>query len=306
MYAYASIKPTTNNQIVINAIDKGERLVYPQSSNLPIDGQLDLIKAIYNRLVIDFKLEPLSFELTTIVDAPPGSGLGSSSTLVVAIIGAFVEWLKLPLGEYDIAHLAFSIEREDLAMAGGKQDQYAATFGGVNFMEFYKNDKVIVNPLRIKDKHLYELENNLILFFTETSRVSSEIIEKQRTNVTQNNEASISAMHNLKEQAIQMKEALLKGEVDMVGEILHFGWMNKRKMADGISNSFIDNIYDTALNAGATGGKISGAGGGGFMIFYAPENNKYNVIKSLNKLGGKVMRYTFTDVGLTSWTAQLV
>jgi D-glycero-alpha-D-manno-heptose-7-phosphate kinase len=306
MYAYASIKPTTNNQIVINAIDKGERLVYPQSSNLPIDGQLDLIKAIYNRLVIDFKLEPLSFELTTIVDAPPGSGLGSSSTLVVAIIGAFVEWLKLPLGEYDIAHLAFSIEREDLAMAGGKQDQYAATFGGVNFMEFYKNDKVIVNPLRIKDKHLYELENNLILFFTETSRVSSEIIEKQRTNVTQNNEASISAMHNLKEQAIQMKEALLKGEVDMVGEILHFGWMNKRKMADGISNSFIDNFYDTALNAGATGGKISGAGGGGFMIFYAPENNKYNVIKSLNKLGGKVMRYTFTDVGLTSWTAQLV
>lgn len=302
MYAYATIKPTANNAIVFHAIDKGERYTYESAASLPMDGKLDLIKGIYNRIVKDFAQKPLSFELTTYVDAPPGSGLGSSSTLVVAIIGAFVEWLKLPLGEYDIAHLAFSIEREDLKMAGGRQDQYAATFGGVNFMEFSANDKVIVNPLRIKETSLHELENNLVLFFTETSRVSSDIIEKQRKNVTDKNESSISAMHNLKEQAQLMKEALLKGEVDKIGEILHYGWTNKRQMAEGISNSMIDEIYKSAMTAGATGGKISGAGGGGFMIFYAPENNKYAVIEALNKMGGRVMRYTFTEIGMTSWT----
>lgn len=302
MYAYATIKPKNDGKISFHAVDKKESHVYESSSVLPLDGNLDLIKGIYNRIVKDFAQKPLSFELTTFVDAPPGSGLGSSSTLVVAIVGAFVEWLKLPLGEYDIAHLAFSIEREDLKMAGGKQDQYAATFGGVNFMEFSANDKVIVNPLRIKETTLHELENNLILFFTETSRVSSDIIEKQRSNVTNKNEASISAMHNLKEQAQWMKESLLRGEVDKIGEILHYGWENKRQMAEGISNSMIDDIYNSAVKAGATGGKISGAGGGGFMIFYAPENNKYAVIESLNKLGGRVMRYTFTEIGMTSWT----
>jgi D-glycero-alpha-D-manno-heptose-7-phosphate kinase len=302
MYAYATIKPTANNTIVFHAIDKGEKYTYESAASLPMDGNLDLIKGIYNRIVKDFAQKPLSFELTTYVDAPPGSGLGSSSTLVVAIIGAFVEWLKLPLGEYDIAHLAFSIEREDLKMAGGKQDQYAATFGGVNFMEFSANDKVIVNPLRIKETSLHELENNLVLFFTETSRVSSDIIEKQRKNVTDKNESSIAAMHNLKDQAQQMKEALLKGEVDTIGKILHYGWTNKREMAEGISNNMIDEIYNSAINAGATGGKISGAGGGGFMIFYAPENNKYAVIEALNKMGGRVMRYTFTEIGMTSWT----
>lgn len=302
MYAYATIRPTFDDTITFHAVDKAERFSYPSSSVLPMDGQLDLLKGIYNRIVRDFDLKPLSFELTTFVDAPPGSGLGSSSTLVVAVIGAFVEWFKLPLGEYEIAHLAYAIEREDLAMAGGKQDQYAATFGGVNFMEFFEKDKVIVNPLRIKDTHLHELENNLILFFTETSRVSSDIIEKQRSNVVSNNTKSIDAMHNLKEQAKLMKEALLKGNIDTIGEVLHYGWMNKRQMADGISNPMIDGIYDAAIEAGATGGKISGAGGGGFMIFYAPENNKFKVIDKLNELGGRVMRYTFTNVGLTTWT----
>lgn len=302
MYAYATIKPLDNGKIILHAIDRKERYELDATEQLPIDGNLNLLKGIYNRIVRDFSKKPLSFELTTFVDAPPGSGLGSSSTLVVAIIGAFVEWLKLPLGEYDIAHLAFSIEREDLGMAGGKQDQYAATFGGVNFMEFYGNDKVIVNPLRIKEKWLNELENNLILFFTETSRLSSDIIEKQRANVTAKNEKSIDAMHSLKEQAQMMKEAILRGEVDKIGEILHYGWQHKKQMADGISNPMIDNIYETAIKAGATGGKISGAGGGGFMIFYAPYNAKFGVIEELNKLGGKVMRYTFTTHGLTTWT----
>ncbi|MBK8350205.1 MAG: dehydrogenase [Saprospirales bacterium] len=302
LYAYATIFPTTTNKINIHAIDRNEKNELESASILPINGQLDLAKGVYNRIVKEFNLQPLSFDLSTYVDAPAGSGLGSSSTLVVAILGAFVEWLKLPLGEYDIAHLAYSIEREDLQMQGGKQDQYAATFGGVNYMEFYGNDKVIVNPLRIKEKYAHELEHNLVLFYTQTSRLSSEIIKQQQSNVTSKNEKSIEAMHQLKEQSILMKEAILKGNIDSIGEILHNGWLHKKQMADGISNASIDTIYDAAMACGATGGKISGAGGGGFMIFYAPYIHKYKLIETLNTLGGKVMPYSLTNIGLTSWT----
>ena len=187
MYAYASIKPRTDGKIILKAIDKNEEYILKSSSNLKIDGKLDLHKGAYNRVIKDFSKNALSFELSTFVDAPAGSGLGTSSTLMVAIVGAFAEWLKLPLGEYDIAHLAYEIERIDLGMAGGKQDQYSATFGGVNFMEFLKNDKVIVNPLRIKEKYLAELSNNLVLYYTETSRLSSVIIENQQKNVRSKN-----------------------------------------------------------------------------------------------------------------------
>ena len=302
LYAYASIKPREDGKIVINAIDRNEIIELKSEEELTIDGHLNLAKGVYNRIVKDFIKKPLSFEINTYVDAPPGSGLGSSSTLVVAILGAFVEWLKLPLGEYDIAHLAYVIEREDLKMAGGKQDQYAATFGGVNYMEFYANDKVIVNPLRIKSKFLNELEHNLVLFYTQTSRLSSEIIQQQADNVNAKKSSSIDAMHQLKEQSILMKEAILRGEVDNIGKILHDGWMHKKQMADGISNASIDSIYEAALQSGATGGKISGAGGGGFMIFYAPYIHKYQLIKKLSELGGTVMNYSLTTEGLTTWT----
>ncbi len=302
LYAYASIKPREDGKIIINAIDRNEIIELKSEEHLAIDGKLDLIKGVYNRITKDFVKKPLSFEINTYVDAPPGSGLGSSSTLVVAILGAFVEWLKLPLGEYDIAHLAYVIEREDLKMAGGKQDQYAATFGGVNYMEFYGNDKVIVNPLRIKSKFLHELEHNLVLFYTQTSRLSSKIIQEQTDNVNAKKSSSIVAMHQLKEQSVLMKEAILKGEVDHIGKILHDGWMHKKQMADGISNASIDAIYEAALQSGATGGKISGAGGGGFMIFYAPYIHKYQLIKKLSELGGTVMNYSLTTEGLTTWT----
>jgi len=301
MYAYASIKPTSDGKIVINSLDKNKKLEFNSVEKIEIDGCLDLVKGIYNRIVSEFTKKPLSFELTTSADAPPGSGLGTSSTLVVAILGAFTEWLQLPLGEYDLAKLAYEIERVDLGMAGGKQDQYAATFGGVNFMEFYENDKVIVNPLRVNESILNELAINLILYNTETSRLSSTIIEAQSKNVIEKNPEPIEAMHKLKEQAVMMKEAVLKGELDKIGNILNFGWQNKKKMATGISNELIDNIYDAAVNNGATGGKISGAGGGGFMIFYCPNNTRFRVIEALKQFGGKPQRYEFTNKGLTTW-----
>ena len=210
--------------------------------------------------------------------------------------------LRLPLGEYDVAHLAYIVERNELGMAGGRQDQYAATFGGVNYMEFYADDKVIVNPLRIKQQYLFELENNLILYYTATSRESAKIIEVQRKNVTEKKEKPIEAMHQLKLQAQMMKEALLKGRVHEIGEILDFGFQQKRKMAEGISNSVMEDIYEAAKKAGATGGKISGAGGGGFMIFYCPDNTKFKVIEALGKFGGEVKNYQFVDHGMASWT----
>lgn len=302
LYANATIEPLNNGKIILEAADQGIIFEYESVAELQIDNDLSLLKGVYNRVVKQFSKKALSFKLTTSVDAPQGSGLGTSSTLTVAIIGAFVEWLRLPLGEYDIAKLAFDIERIDLKMAGGKQDQYAATFGGVNFMEFYADNKVIVNPLRIHSRYLNELENNLLLFYTQKSRFSSAIIETQSKNVTDKKEKSIQAMHSLKQQAVQMKEAILIGEVNKIGEILDYGWQQKKQMAEGITNDLIDNFYKTAIENGASGGKISGAGGGGFMIFYCPNNTKYRVRKALVELGGEFENYTFVNEGLISWT----
>lgn len=301
MYAYATIVPRNDGKIVLNSIDRNVRIEMDSEISLELDGNLDLLKGVYNRVVRDYTRTPLSFELTTYVDAPAGSGLGSSSALVVAILGAFAEWLKIPLGEYELAHLAYEIERKDLMLAGGKQDQYAAAFGGFNFMEFYDGDRVIVNPLRIKPEIVNELQFNLVLYYTGTSRLSSKIIEAQVEKVSSKEEKSIEAMHKLKEQAILMKEAILKGNLGQIGELLDYGWQYKRNLADGITNPVIDEIYEAAKKAGATGGKISGAGGGGFMMLYCPGTTRYRVIEALQKFGGEFRRYQFVNYGLETW-----
>lgn len=304
LYAYATIEPVSGDNIIMEAIDRDERAAYTLATSLlpQDDNCLILARGAYNHIVKKYGGVPSGFRLTTYVDAPAGSGLGSSSTLLVAIIGAFTEWMHLPLGEYDIAQMAFTIERTELAMAGGKQDQYAATFGGVNFMEFSANNQVIVNPLRIEQKLLFELEYNLLLYFTATSRYSSDIIAAQSRNVTEKKQVPIEAMHQLKEQAFMMKEALLKGCLDEIGRILDFGFRYKKQMASGISNETIDTIYDAALSAGATGGKISGAGGGGFMMFYCPGNTRFAVQKALAGFGGVFRPYEFVEHGLVTWS----
>jgi D-glycero-alpha-D-manno-heptose-7-phosphate kinase len=305
LYAHATIEPLEDSTIILQGMDRNEEQRFDNGADLeslPIDGKLDLLKGVYNRVRRDYGWTAKGFRLSTFVDAPAGSGLGTSSTLVVAIIGAFTEMLRLPLGEYDMAHLSYDIERKELKMAGGRQDQYAATFGGVNYMEFYKDDKVIVNPLRVKQQYLFELENNLLLYYTATSRESARIIEVQSRNVTDKKEKSIEAMHQLKLQAQLMKEALLMGRIHEIGEILDFGFRQKQQMAEGISNAFIDDLYEQAKRAGATGGKISGAGGGGFMTFYCPGITKYRVMEVLQQLGGRCQAYSFVGHGLTTWT----
>ena len=302
MYAHTTIVPTDDGKIHLEAMDMEVAETLDSADYLEPSGKLALLKGVYNRIVKDFIKKPLSFKLYTHVDAPPGSGLGSSSTLVVSILGAFVEWYNLPLGEYDIAHLAYEIERIDLNLAGGRQDQYAATFGGFNFMEFYKDDKVIVNPLRVKQRYAAELENNLVLFYMGTSRESAKIIEKQTSNITDKNAVALEATHRLKKQSVKMKEAVLMGNIDSIGEVLNYGWESKKMMAAGISNPEIDAIYNTALQNGASGGKISGAGGGGYFFFYCTGVKRHQLIKALKQYNVTPQHYHFTKQGLYTYT----
>lgn len=301
MYAYCTIKTTDDCKISFYAADIDEYFESPSESMLDIDGALRLHKGVYNRVMQMIDAKRLSFKMTTYSDAPPGSGLGSSSTMVVAMLKAFQEWLDLPLGEYDLARLAYEIERIDIGLSGGKQDQYAATFGGVNFMEFYAKDHVIVNPLRIKNWIMDELQSSLILYYTGTSRDSEKIIDDQIRSISNNDNQSIEGMHELKMATKKMKEALLKGDFEVFAECLNKGWESKKKTSSSISNTEIDKIYNYIMQNGGRAAKISGAGGGGFMMIICDPTKKYSLVKSLQQMKGFVMPATFTQSGTKAW-----
>mgnify|MGYP002654203558 CR=1 FL=1 len=239
--------------------------------------------------------------ITTYSDAPPGSGVGTSSALVVAMVQAYAELLRLPLGEYDVAHLAYEIERIECALAGGKQDQYAAAFGGFNFMEFGKDDRVVVNPLRLRRELTNELESRLLLYFTGRSRSSATIIESQVASAQEVGSEALEAMHNIKAAATAMKEALLRGRIGDVLDILGASWTAKKKAAAAISNSQIDAIADATMEAGARGLKISGAGGGGFMMIAVDVPQRHRVMKALEPFGGRLYSFGFVEEGVQSW-----
>lgn len=301
LYAYCTIEETSDEKISIEAYDCECFESHKLSNFLEIDGNASLIKGVYNRLMKDFNIPLVSFNIVTYNDAPAGSGLGTSSTMVVAILKAFVEWHSLPLGDYEISRLAYEIERKDLNLSGGKQDQYAAAFGGFNFMEFLQNDIVIVNPLKIKRWIIDELESSIILYFTGRSRSSAAIIDQQKKKTFSNDQKSIEAMHRIKQSAIEMKLALLKGDTMEFARILGQGWEDKKKMADAITNPIIEEAFKTAIAAGAKAGKVSGAGGGGFIMFFVDPPKKKCVIEALKKLNGFTMPFNFTDGGAHGW-----
>jgi len=301
LYAYCTIEETRDNNIVLNSYDSNCFKRYPSTKRLEIDGEASLIKGVYNRIIKDYDLDAKSFKITTYNDAPAGSGLGTSSTMVVCILKCFVEWLGLPLGDYEISRLAYEIERKDLNLSGGKQDQYAAAFGGFNYMEFLKNDMVIVNPLKIKRWIIDELEASMLLFFTGKSRSSAAIIEEQKKNTFSGENDAIEAMHKIKQSAKDMKLAILKGDINGVADILHEGWENKKKMANNITNPMIQEAMDVAMAAGAKAGKVSGAGGGGFIMFIVEPTCKKEVEEALKKLHGFVMPFQFSDGGAHGW-----
>ncbi len=302
MYATSIIEEKSNGGVSFEAADMNENFLSVSKQSFQLDGKLNLHKGVYNRIVKDFNGgKPLSFTMTTYADAPPGSGLGSSSTMVVSMVKAYTEWLNLPLGEYDIARLAYEIERIDVGLSGGKQDQYAATFGGFNFIEFYKDDVVIVNPLRIKNWIKDELEASMILYYTDISRYSSKIIDEQEANVTKKEPKAIEAMHELKEASVKMKDALLNGKIKDFAELLNESWISKKKTAHAISNPVIEKIYEAGISAGAMAGKVSGAGGGGYMMFIVDPVKKIDVRKALLRFGGKTMNVHFSEGGCHGW-----
>ena len=246
LFATVVLIPRDDNKVIFYDLNAEVKFEFEAKEKLEDNPEINLQIGVYNRIVKDYSNKALPCEIIFAIDAPTGSGLGTSSTLVIALIGAFVEWLKLPLGEYDIAHLGVSIEREDLQFVGGKQDQYAATFGGFNFMEFHKKNRIIVNPLRIKPSVIKELEFHLLLFYTQINRESARIIEVQKANVERQEKDAIEATHQLKDLAYKMKEAILKDELFKIGEVLKSAWGNKKLLATGISNRMIEDIYETA------------------------------------------------------------
>lgn len=300
-FAFASILPREDELVVFEADDIGISETFSISEPL-VAKKLVLFAAVYERMMRDFNGgRRLPLTIKTTVDAPPGSGLGSSSALVVALVDALRVTLNAPLGPYEIAQLAFEIERIDVGLSGGRQDQYAAAFGGVNYIEFATGGQVIVNPLRVPDAILKELESSIVICFSGLSRQSADIIEQQTAAMVVSEGKTIEAMHRLKSDALEMKRALLTGQIEKMAEILNASWLAKRSTAAGISNSRIDELLELAMTNGALGGKVSGAGGGGFMFFLVHPERRYKLIEALTAAGANATPVMFTQSGSDTW-----
>lgn len=303
LYAYVNLRPLSGNEVIFEATDGEISVADTADANaIAIADPLALHKAVYKRIVTEYRAgQPFPCHMRTYCEAPPGSGLGSSSTLVVAMIKAFTEVLQLPLGDYDMARLAFDIERVDAGFEGGRQDQYAAAFGGFNFIEFGTAERVIVNPLRIKNWILSELESSIVLFYTGQSRASANIIAEQVKNISGTNHEPIDAMHQLKADAYSMKECVLTGNIQGFAEVLNRSWTAKRATAKCVSNKRIDGLMELAFHAGAVAGKVSGAGGGGFITFIADPSQRMQLIRRLGQEEGQVITCSFTKRGTEGW-----
>ena len=295
-YASASLRPRRDSRLTLASLDYDMVAKYDHPRRLRFDGRLDLLKAAVRALRVR-----RGAELWTQSDAPPGSGLGASSTLVVALIGVLAEWLRLELTPYDVADLAYRIEREDLELAGGRQDQFAAAFGGFNFIEFGKTGTV-VTPLKLRRDTLHELEFRLLLCYMGQTRQGAKIIERQTKSYRSGRAETVHALDALKSQTIEMKRALLLGQIDGFGELLHRAWEHKKHLDVGISNPQVDKLYEIARREGAIGGKMTGAGGGGYFLFLTRFDRRHRVAGALERNGGQVVPFQFEPRGLQTWS----
>jgi D-glycero-alpha-D-manno-heptose-7-phosphate kinase len=303
-YAYAFISPRVDDKIAFRARDLLTDELHDVGPSIAPTSGLLLHRGVYNRMVREFcRGEPLPVSVATTVDAPPGSGLGSSSALVVALVEAFRAYLDLPLSRYDVAHLAHEIERKDLGLAGGKQDQYSAAFGGVNFIEFLPDGRTIVNPLRLNQDVLNEFEASLVVCFTGVSRQSDKIIREQTVGIRQSSEESLKALHQLKADAVAMKRTMLAGDMRSMATILARSWIAKKQTAGAVTTALIDELYELAIVSGALGGKVSGAGGGGFMMFIVSPDDRMQVIQALSARGVVASPVHLTSHGSETWIA---
>ena len=294
-YAYATLLTRPDNAVRVHSLDYDMIVKYDLNEELRYDGNLDLVKAA---IKVMGNYEGVDLFLHS--DVPPGSGLGSSSTLTVALVGLFKHWKRLALTDYDTADLAYRIEREELGIKGGKQDQFVATFGGFNFIEFFK-DFTIVNPLRMKPEALNELEYRLMLCHVGRQRLSAGIIEDQVKGYVQRKEDVVRALDETKELAIRMKNALLLGQLSEFGGLLNEAWCQKKMFSAKITDPHIDELYEVARQSGAIGGKLLGAGGGGYLLLFCEFDKWHKVAEKLELTGGKVLHFAFEFMGLQTW-----
>lgn len=301
-YATATVVPG-GDAFSVRSIDYDQSVSYGVDDPFVYDGQLDLAKGVIDHFRRQHGLTG-GLEVTLHNDAPPGSGLGSSSAVTVALVSAIAELLRLPVDTYQVADLAYRIERVEVGIKGGKQDQYATTFGGFNLIEFHPGGTVLVVPLRLRPETLWELEHSLIFTYVGGGHFSDEIITNQVRNYETRRIESLHAMDRLKVLTHDMKRALLVGDLRELGELLHLTWESKRQMAKGISTGKIDALYEAAREAGALGGKISGAGGGGFMFLLCDPLRRYAVQEALRKAGGQLVNLSFVEPGVRTWTVK--
>jgi D-glycero-alpha-D-manno-heptose-7-phosphate kinase len=296
-YAWGTLKPRDDGQICINSLDFGVSLSYASRADLSYDGEMDLAKAAIKRLAGD---HAVGYDLFLHTDAPPGSGLGSSSAMMVALVGLLKEFHNLPLTDYEVAEVAYEIERIDLGIKGGMQDQYAAAFGGFNFIEFL-GDRVVVNQLKVSQDILNELEYNLLVGNTGKLRLSSHIIDDQVRRYESGDADANDALRELKALTVEMKQALLHRKLDEFGRLLDLEWQHKRRMSSRISSPELDDLYRIARDEGAIGGKIAGAGGGGYMLLYCPFDRKRQIRDRLRDLGVWMSDVSLEPLGLQTW-----
>jgi D-glycero-alpha-D-manno-heptose-7-phosphate kinase len=301
MYSYTTIQLNKSKIMKIHSKDYDIIKIIKNHKDLHRNDKLFLVNSILRKL----KAKVRGMEITLFSDARVGSGLGASSSFTVALLGNLLHILRINKTLYEIAELAYAIERIDCGIKGGYQDQYSATFGGFNFIEFKKNG-VVVNPLRLRDEIINEMLGNLILCDTRVERktqIYDKIIESQQITAQRNDE-QIENMHNIKKTAYAMKDSLMKGNLDEFANLLHEGWLEKQKINSSISTIKINKIYEIARKEGVVGGKLLGAGGGGFLLLYCPMEKKSNVIKAIQKLNVEITKFNFEKSGLVTWAVK--
>ncbi|MBN1801153.1 MAG: GHMP kinase [Candidatus Lokiarchaeota archaeon] len=295
-HVHATLKPRKDKKIHVVSIDYESEITFDLGDYNYHEG-FELFKGIVNVLEIKD-----GFDITTYSELPAGSGMGGSSTLSVAVIGAFNHYYDYGLTVHDIAQKAYDIERIELKQKGGYQDQFAAAYGGFNFIEFCSHVKV--NPIKLSTRMKNELQYRLLLCYVGGSHFSSDIQEEVLKGYKVEKKSYIDAMQDLKNVAHSMRKILERDQLedlDEFGKLLHEGWRVKKSLSSKISNNDVENFYLTSRTHGVLGGKLLGAGGGGHLILFSDPEKKYQVVKELERIGGQVVNFHFNPKGLETW-----
>jgi D-glycero-alpha-D-manno-heptose-7-phosphate kinase len=292
-YAYCTLTPRNDRMMNIESHYYGRFKASLKDRPFKFNGNMDLIKAVTNHFEID-----QGFDMTIHSDVPAGSGLGGSSTMIVAMLSAIANWRGEKFSKHEMAQLSYQLERVDIGLEGGKQDQYATVFGGFNYISVSK-DGVDVKPVSISEHTKNELQYRSVLCFTKMTRSSAEVIKSQKASFEKGyNEVALDAS---KELAKKIGRSLKIGDIDHAATLLDEAWMYKKQFSDKVTNKRIDKLYNIARSNGAMGGKVSGAGGGGFMYFICESDKKTKVSEALKKAGADIAEFMFEPNGVISW-----